>query len=137
MHEQALRIEYVDYASSFEELLIEGSSVKIDQCNLKVLAKEMCKISGGKFPRFIIDEFYTMYHTKLHYGVEPAENGNVKSLDSKLNYRQQKSSIGSFEVASFRWVCPKIYSDDVKYDKCFPDFENKFKKTLQILHSNC
>ena len=70
LHELALRIAYEDYVSSFEKLLIKDASVTIHQCNLKVLAIEMCKISRGRTPRFMqdqVEEFDTKYHTRSRY----------------------------------------------------------------------
>ena len=52
LSERALRIAYVDYESSFEELLLKDDSVTIHQRNLKVLAVEMYKISYKLFPEF-------------------------------------------------------------------------------------
>ena len=40
-------IAHVDYASSFEELLVKDGSVTINQCNLKMLAVEMYKKFSG------------------------------------------------------------------------------------------
>ena len=89
LFEQPLRIGCVDSVSSFEELLLKDSSVKIHcQCNLKVLAVEMYYISRGKPPRFmndLVEELDTKYHTRSRYGVELNEGGNVKCLNKKLN----------------------------------------------------
>ena len=65
---------------------------------MKVLATEIYEISHGislKFMRDLIEEFDTKYHTRSHYGVELDEDGNVKSLNIKLNYRPQKSNTSS------------------------------------------
>ena len=111
LHERALRIAYADYVSSFEELLIKDGSVTIHQRNLKVLATEMYKISHGISPKFmhdLVEEIDTKYHTRSRYGVELDEDGNVKSLNKKLNYRPQKSNTSSFGLESFRWSGSKI-----------------------------
>ena len=65
----------------------------IHQRNLKVLATEMYKISCGISPRFmqdLVEESDTKYHTRSRYDVELDEDGSVKSLNKRLNYRPQK-----------------------------------------------
>ena len=134
LHERALRIAYADYVSSFEELLIKDGSVTIHQRNLKVLATEMYKISHGISPKFmhdLVEEIDTKYHTRSRYGVELDEDGNVKSLNKKLNYRPQKSNTSSFGLESFRWLGPKIWElipDNVKHAKSLSAFKNALKK---------
>lgn len=44
-HERALRIEYSDRKSTFQQLLEKDNSVSIHHRNLQVLATEMFKIS--------------------------------------------------------------------------------------------
>ena len=46
IHERALRIDYQDVISTFEELLNEDNSVKIHTQNLQILATEMFKIKN-------------------------------------------------------------------------------------------
>ena len=134
LHERGLRIAYEDYVSSFEELLIKDGSVTIHQRNLKVLATEMYKISHGISPRFmqdLVEEFDTKYHTRSRYDVELDEDGNVKSLNKRLNYRPQKPNTSSFGLESFRWLGPKIWElipDNVKHAKSLSAFKNALKK---------
>ena len=62
----------------------------IHQCNLKVLAEEMYQISCGKSHKFmneLVEELGTKYHTRLRYGGKLDEDGNLKSLNEKLNCR--------------------------------------------------
>ena len=142
LHERALRIAYADYVSSFEELLIKDGSVTIHQRNLKVLATEMYKIAHGISPKFmhdLVEEIDTKYHTRSSYGVELDEDGNVKSLNKKLNYRPQKSNTSSFGLESFRWLGPKIWElipDNVKQAKSLSAFKNTLKK-LNIDNCPC
>ena len=99
LNEPALRIAYIDYVSTFEELLVKDGSVTIHQHNLKVLALAMYKISEGKSPKFInalVEEVHTKYHTRSPYGVELGEGGNVKYFNKNLNYCLQKSNTSSF-----------------------------------------
>ena len=50
----------------------------------------------------LIEKFDTKYHTRSRYGVELNEDGIVKSLNKKLDYRPQKSITSSFGLESFR-----------------------------------
>ena len=56
LHEQALRIAYDDYCSSFEELLDKGGAVTLHQRNLRAFAIEMYKVSNGLSPTFMVDD---------------------------------------------------------------------------------
>ena len=49
----------------------------------------------------LVEEFDTKYHTRSRYGVELDEDGNVKSLNKKLNYRANKYNTSSFGLESF------------------------------------
>ena len=49
------------------------------------------------------------YHTRSCYGVHLDEDGNVKSLNKKLNYLQQKFNTGSCGLESLRCLAPKIW----------------------------
>ena len=55
LHEQALRIAYDDYCSSFEELLDKGGAVTLHQRNLRAFAIEMYKVSNGLSPTFMVE----------------------------------------------------------------------------------
>ena len=72
-----------------------------------------------------IEEFDTKYHTRSRYDVELDEDGNVKSLNKRLNYRPQKPNTSAFGLESFRWLGPKIWElipDDLKNTKTLPAF---------------
>ena len=94
----------------------------------------MYKISRGISPRFmqdLVEEFDTNYHTRSRYDVELDEDGNVKSLNKRLNYRPQKPNTSSFGLESFRWLGPKIWElipDNVKRAKSLSAFKNALKK---------
>ena len=45
-----------------------------------------------KFMHNLVEEFDSKYHTRSCYVVGLDENGNVKSLNKKLNYRPPKSN---------------------------------------------
>ena len=86
------------------ELLIKDGSVTIHQRNLKVLATEMYKIAHCISPKFmhnLVEEIDTKYHTRSSYGVELDEDGNVKSLNKRLDYHPQISNVSSFGLESF------------------------------------
>ena len=79
----------------------------------------------------LVEEIDTKYHTRPSYGVELDEDGNVKSLNKKLNYRPQKSNISSFGLESFRRLGPKIWElipENVKHAKSLSAFKNALKK---------
>ena len=59
LHERALRIAYINYVSSFEELLlIKDGSVTIHQRGI-----------SPKFTYDLVEEFDTKYNTRSRYGV--------------------------------------------------------------------
>ena len=96
----------------------------------------MYKISCGKSPKFmdeLVEIFDTKYHTSSHHGVKLDEDGNVESLNKKLNYHPQKSSTSSIglETLETRSLGPKIWeliSDNVRHVKSPSAFENELKK---------
>ena len=57
IHERALRINYQDHISTFQELLNKDNSVSIHHRNLQVLATEMFKIHRGMAP-YILREIF-------------------------------------------------------------------------------
>ena len=56
----------------------------------------------------LVEEIDTKYHTRSRYGGELDEDGNVKCLNKKLNYRPSKSNSSLLGLESFRWLGPKI-----------------------------
>ena len=76
-----------------------------DLKNLKVLATEIYKISRGislRFMQDLVEVFDTKYQTRSRYGVELDKDGNVKSLNKKLNYRPHESFKSAFGLESYR-----------------------------------
>ena len=57
IHEQALRIVYNEYTSSFNELLVKNSSVSIHHRNIQYVAIEMYKIVNNLSPPFMNEIF--------------------------------------------------------------------------------
>ena len=53
IHERALRIVYLDYTSTFEELLLKDKSVNIHQRNIRLVAIEMFKVLKKLGPEII------------------------------------------------------------------------------------
>ena len=79
----------------------------------------------------LVEEFDTKYHTRSRYDVELDEDGSVKSLNKRLNYRPQKPNTSSFGLESFRWLGPKIWElipDNVKHAKSLSAFKNALNK---------
>ena len=61
----------------------------------------------------LVEELDTKCNTRSGYGVELDEDGNVKSLNKKLNYCPQKSNTSSFRLESFRRLGTKKTSKSV------------------------
>ena len=59
LHEQALRVVYKDYDSSFEELLRKDSYTTLHQWNLQKLMTEILKVKTGIAPELMksVSEF--------------------------------------------------------------------------------
>ena len=53
IHERALRLVYLDYTSSFDELLKKDNAVTIHQRNIQLLATEMFKMIKGIGPEIM------------------------------------------------------------------------------------
>ena len=51
IHKRGLRVVYLDYTSSFEELLQKDNSVTVHQHNIQLLAIEMFKVVTGIAPK--------------------------------------------------------------------------------------
>ena len=58
IHKRALRLVYLDYVSSFEELLKKDKSVTIHQRNIQLLAIEMFKVVKGLGPEITKSLFH-------------------------------------------------------------------------------
>ena len=57
LHEKALRIEYGDYRSKFDELLEKDSSFSIHHINIQTLATEIFKSLNGLSPQIMNEVF--------------------------------------------------------------------------------
>ncbi len=64
IHKRALRMVYLDYTSSFEELLKKDNSVTIHQRNIQLLATEMFKIAKELEPEILRELFVFNYNTR-------------------------------------------------------------------------
>ena len=64
-HERALRIVYVDYSFTFEDLLNKDKSVTIHQRNLQQLAIEVFKVKIGIAP-IIMNEIFTFVENNTY-----------------------------------------------------------------------
>ena len=80
----------------------------------------------------LVEELDTKCNTRSRYGVELDEDGNVKSLNKKLNYCPQKSNTSSFRLESFRRLGTKknweLAPNNVKDAKSITAFKNALKK---------
>ena len=68
LHERSLRIAYNDYTATFEDLLAKAKTVTIHQRNLRVLTIEMCKITNGLSPDFLIELMTNLGNQHLTIG---------------------------------------------------------------------
>ena len=93
LHERALQgiaLSNDEYNASFEELLGKDVSINIHQRNLRCLATEMFKIKNKLSPPLFcdlvneLDESNAQHHTRSHYNVTEAEDGNLK-VEKKCN----------------------------------------------------
>ena len=95
--------DYLDDASSFEELLRKDGSVTIHQQNLQFLAIEMFKVAKGIPPIFMNDIF--------------AKNGNILTENVSSNTRSKWSFYNpsnprtvNYGLESLRSLGPKIWN---------------------------
>ena len=103
LHYRALRMIYLDDASSFDELLRRDGSVTIHQQNLQFLAIEMFKVAKGIPPIFMNDIF--------------AKNGNILTENVSSNTRSKWSFYNpsnprtvNYGLESLRSLGPKIWN---------------------------
>ena len=64
IHERALRLVYLDYTSSFDELLKKDNSVCIHHRNIQLVAIEMYKVLKGLGPEIMRSLFDIDYNTR-------------------------------------------------------------------------
>ena len=64
IHKRTLQLVYLDYTSSFEDLLKKDNSVTIHQRNIRLLAIEMFKVVKGLGPGIVKDLFSFDYATR-------------------------------------------------------------------------
>lgn len=122
IHERALRLIYLDYTSSFQELLKKDNSVTIHQHNIRRLAIEMFKTIKGLGPEIMRGLFVLDYNTRsertfIRPNVNSLHNGESSvryfgpivwddMLPSKLKSIQ---TLEKFKVELEKWIpinCP-------------------------------
>ena len=64
IHKRGLRLVYLDYTSSFEDLLKKDNSVTVHQRNIQLLAIEMFKVVRGLATKIMMDLFLFNLNTK-------------------------------------------------------------------------
>ena len=103
LHYRALRMIYLDDASSFEEILRKDGPVTIHQRNLQCLAIEMFKVAKGIATIFINDIF-----AKNENILTENLFSNTRSKSSFYNPSNPKTVIYGLET--LRFLGPKIWN---------------------------
>ena len=121
IHKRALRLVYLDYISSFQELLKKDNSVTIHQRNIRLLAIEMFKAIKGFGPEIMRGLFVLDYNTRSDRSfIRP----NVTSVHNGKN--------------SIRYFGPVVWDDmlpsKLKYIQTLEKFKTEVKKWIPI---NC
>ena len=115
IHERALRIVYLDYTSSFEELLIKDKSVKIHEKNLQLLVIEIYKVIHGLAPELMNEIFELKYSN---------------SYCSKYPFRTRNVYTEKYGIDTISFLGPKIWNlipNNIKKSKSLPEFKLKSK----------
>ena len=83
IHERALQLVYLDYTSSFEELLRKDNSVTIHQGNIQLLAIEMFKVVKALGPEIIRSLFDRDYDTRSKRSfIRPSVHSKFNGINS-------------------------------------------------------
>ena len=121
IHERALRLVYLDYVSSFEDLLKKDNSVTIHQRNIQFLAIEMFKALNGLGPEIMRSLFNIDYNTRKN------KSFHRPNVNSKYN---GQNSIRYFGPVVWDTMLP----DKLKSIQSLDEFKMEVKKWLPV---NC
>ena len=115
IHERALRMVYMDYSSTFAELLKKDCSVTIHQRNIQLVAIEMFKVKNDICPSIMKSLFHLNTNQKLR---KDFFRPNVRT-----EYRGKQS---------LRWFGPLVWDymlpDDLKCITTIEKFKTEIKK---------
>jgi hypothetical protein len=98
LHKRTLQLVYLDYTSSFEELLMKDNCITIHQRNIQLVATEMFKAYKGLEPELMMEIF------ELDHG------------RSKKDFRRPNVNTETWGKNSIRYFGPVIW-DDLLPDK--------------------
>ena len=116
IHERAPRLVYKDFNSSFQELLIEDSSLSIHHRNLQKLVTEIFKVKNGLSPELMNDVFDFIEKTD--------------SLRTTSHFRSRKILTTKYAMETPSCLGPKLWNrvpNEYKAIESLADFEAKIK----------
>ena len=121
IHERALRLVYLDYTSSFDELLKKDNSVCVHHRNIQLVAIEMYKVLKGLGPEIMRSLFDIDYNTR-------SEKSFLRpNIKSKFN---GENSIRYFGPVVWDTMLP----DKLKSIQTIEEFKTDVKKWIP---TNC
>ena len=115
IHERALRMVYLDYTTSFTDLLKKDGSVTIHHRNIRLVAKEMFRVKHDICPEIIKSLFYFN------------NNQNVKKDFLRPNVKSEykgKLSLRYFGPVVWDYMLP----ENLKTITTFEKFKTEIKK---------
>ena len=116
IHEEALRIVYKDFNSSFQELPIEDNSLNIHHRNLQKLVTENFKVKNGLSPELVNDVF--------EFIEKPY------SLRTTSHFRSRKIRTTRYGIETPSYLGPKLWNlvpNECKTIESLEDFKAKIK----------
>ena len=115
IHERALRMVYMDYSSSFTDLLKKDGSVTIHQRNIQLVAIEMFKVKYDLCPEIM----KSLFHINRNQKVSKSFHRPNVNTEYKGKY-------------SLRWFGPLVWDymlpDNLKSITTLEKFKNEVKK---------
>ena len=115
IHERALRLVYLDYTSSFADLLKQDEAVTIHQHNIQLLAIEMFKVIKGIGPEIMKSLF------EIDHADRSRESFFTPNVNSEL---YGKSSVRYFGAVVWDIMLP----DKLKLINDLEEFKTEIKK---------
>ena len=117
LHEKALRLVYTNKANlSFDDLLKDDRSVKIQQRNLQVLATEIYKLKNDLGPNIMTDIF--------HFVEKPNYLRNNSILQRQAN---RTVYFGTESISSLAPNLWELIASEIKSTKPLNIFKEKYK----------
>ena len=121
IHERALRIVYLDYTSTFEELLLKDKSVNIHQRNIQLVAIEMFKVLKKIGPEIIRSLFI------------------IDNPNSDKPFRRPHIRTENWGRNSIRYFGTKVWNEmlpkELKSIENLEEFETKVKEWVPTMET--